>query len=110
MTWFKGRREGGYFKKKLVEFKKFDMWLIKYPEGSFITQHNDRLDYGDPWRINIILKSPKKGGTFVCHEYINILNRVYIFNARHTHMVTEIVEGERLVLSIGFVRKREVYL
>lgn len=102
-----GRRNSGYLKLKLFLFSRLDCWILKYPENSNIPPHVDNVPekYSNKTavRINIILKSPKKGGIFKCDKYILNTKRVKIFNPTLTHSVSTIESGERYVLSIGFI-------
>lgn len=103
MSWVRGRQNGGYFKKKIFEFKKLDCWLLKYGKGSFIPDHKDPCEIGNIYRFNIVLKNPIAGGVFKCRRHKSFLN-IKFFNAtKYTHSCSKILAGERLVLSIGFI-------
>lgn len=106
MKWEEGRQQTGYMKKCLINSKrfKFDVYLLKYPEGSYIPKHIDSaiIPFHEHHRINLILKKPKDGGKF----YINgVEQRGRYFKFRPDvveHHVTKITKGTRYVLSIGW--------
>lgn len=82
----------------------FDMYLIRYPEGSEIPPHTDPVQSGRHYRLNVILKSPKSGGEFRCEKPIYSSSRVKLFRPDVCeHCVTRVVGGNRYVLSIGWV-------
>ena len=105
--WEEGRQRSGYFKMLLAQSKrfKFDCYLLKYVKGSIISLHNDPVDEGEHHRINIIVKKPKRGGHFWCEEGGNNDSRFIYFRPDiHDHCVSEITEGSRYVLSIGWIK------
>lgn len=109
MNWEEGRGESGYFKLKLLESKKmlFDLYLLKYPEGSSILPHKDAVEFGRHFRVNLILKKAT-GGEFLCGHKILSLGRLQIFRPDlNTHEVTLVTKGTRYVLSFGFVLKNK---
>lgn len=98
--WVEGRQGTGYFKKRIFEFKRFDCWLIKYVDGSYIKPHVDKVPSGNMYRCNFVLCKPVSGGIFYCAQYFK-LGRLIIFNAsKHVHSCDK-VKGTRLVLSVG---------
>ena len=104
MKWVDGRQKSGYLKSTFFQFKRLDMHLIKYPEGASIPEHIDAVEYGKHYRLNIILKQPKKGGIFKCDKTIIDWKNVKLFRSDiHKHSVTKIDIGERVVLSIGVI-------
>jgi hypothetical protein len=67
--WQRGRQGTGYDKMLLLTARwplPFDSYLLRYPEGSEIPPHTDPVTTGRHYRLNIVLKSPKSGGEFVC--------------------------------------------
>lgn len=83
----------------------FDSYLIRYPEGSSVPPHKDPVQKGKHYRLNVILKSPKSGGEFVCASPIYASNRIKLFRPDACeHSVTPVQGGSRYVLSIGWVR------
>lgn len=108
--WKDGRQGTGYKKLTLLFFKRpipFDLYLIKFGEGSFIPPHIDPVEDGlRHYRLNIILKKPVSGGQFNVPKAIINLPRLKFFRPDvHQHSVTRINEGSRLVLSLGWVLK-----
>ena len=110
-SWDSGRLHSGYLKFKIVESSifKFDIYLIKFPEGSFIPEHTDPAINGyRHYRCNIILKKSKFGGEFLSEHSIINWNRLKFFRPDISkHSVTKVVGGSRIVLSIGFLLKNK---
>lgn len=120
MKWEAGRQGSGYLKLKLWESKlyKFDLYLLKYPTGSYITHHFDPSVKGyNHWRCNLVVKEAV-GGRFIIKEYgdsmsKDIENRIWIQTRRlnifrpddQLHCVTEVKSGTRYVLSLGWLTK-----
>jgi hypothetical protein len=105
--WQRGRQGSGYDKMLLLTAPwplPFDSYLIRYPEGSSIPAHTDPVQEGRHYRVNVILKSPKSGGEFVCASPIYSSKRVKLFRPDACeHSVTRVEGGSRYVLSIGWV-------
>lgn len=106
--WMVGRQVTGYLKSRVFEFKKADCWVLKYPDGTYIPPHKDKVEDGyEMWRINLVLKKPKGGGVFTCEGGMNLWGRVMVFCAsKNKHSVSRCV-GTRYVLSIGFIKKEK---
>ncbi len=86
----------------------FDSYLIRYPEGSEIPPHTDPVSSGRHYRLNIVLKSPRSGGEFVCATPLFETRRIKLFRPDACeHSVTRVVGGSRYVLSIGWVPGRQ---
>lgn len=108
--WKDGRQDSGYKVFFLWNYI-FDLILIRYPVGSHSPQHYDKVIYGyEHHRINIVLRNAKRGGKFWVINTVLLpmfLNRrVLKFRPDKIHHgVSPILEGERWVLSIGWVRK-----
>lgn len=109
-TWQKGRQESGYEKMTLLRSKlfKFDVYILKYPEASVIKAHFDEVDkVFEHHRLNIVLKSAKKGGVFI-YENIIQKGRFHYFRPDiMKHEVSRIEKGTRYVLSIGWLKKKK---
>jgi hypothetical protein len=104
--WELGRQSSGYAKFKIFSFYKYDMYILKFPEGSVITPHVDIVDSRRHFRANIIIKHAKTGGTFKCLNTICNFSRLKIFRPdMEMHSVSKIIKGTRYVLSIGWVFK-----
>lgn len=105
--WEKGRQDSGYYKMLIFTAKfplPFDWYILKYPVGSSIPEHTDKVDIGKHYRLNIILKKPKIGGVFSCSRTILNTNRIKLFRPDlYAHSLSMIEEGERIVMSIGWV-------
>lgn len=85
---------------------KFDMYLLKFPVGSEIPPHTDTLREGKHYRLNFVLKQAREGEVFLCNSPIFETNRVKLFRPDITeHEVSKIRQGNRYVLSIGWVRR-----
>lgn len=107
--WQKGRQGTGYDKMLLLTAHwplPFDSYLIRYPEGSEIPPHTDPVTTDRHYRLNVILKSPREGGDFVCATPIFATRRIKLFRPDACeHSVTRVVGGSRYVFSLGWVRK-----
>jgi len=109
--WEAGRQISGYSKLKLLTGGfpvPFDLYLLKFPEGSKIAEHVDIVDKEfNHYRINIILKKSKMGGEFLAEHSIIDWDRLKFFRPDIVkHSVTKVVGGSRYVLSIGFLLKK----
>jgi hypothetical protein len=102
--WQHGRQKSGYDKMLLLWSKMpipFDIYLIRYHEGSSIPPHTDKVQSGRHYRMNIILKKSKSGGEFVCSKNIINTTRIKLFRPDlYEHSVTKVEGGSRYVLSI----------
>jgi len=111
--WKQGRQETGYEKMLLLWSKipvPFDMYLLKYPEGSEIPPHVDEVKKGKHYRLNIILKSAKEGGVFIVKNCIFETKRIKFFRPDVSeHSVTKITKGTRILFSLGFILKGEKF-
>jgi len=105
--WQRGRQGTGYDKMLLLAAPwpvPFDCYLIRYPEGSEISSHTDPVTSGRHYRLNIILKSPRSGGEFVCAAPLFATKRIKLFRPDACqHSVTRVVGGSRYVFSLGWV-------
>jgi hypothetical protein len=105
--WQSGRQGIGYDKMLLLTARwplRFDSYLIRYPDGSEIPPHTDPVKDGRHYRLNVILKSPKLGGEFVCAAPIFATKRIKLFRPDACeHSVTRIAGGNRYVFSLGWV-------
>ena len=55
MNWQEGRQKTGYFKLPLLSGKAWDSYILKYPVGSFIPPHYDKVEGKRHYRLNIVL-------------------------------------------------------
>ena len=106
--WQRGRQGSGYDKLLLGGLPwplPCDCYLLRFPTGSSVPPHTDRVKQGRHYRLNIILRPAKRGGEFVCARPIHASGRIKLFRPDvEEHSVTTIDEGTRWVLSIGWVR------
>ncbi|WP_321394219.1 hypothetical protein [Emcibacter sp.] len=106
--WQRGRQKSGYDKMLLCRAYwpvKFDMYLLRFPEGSEIPLHRDRVDNGEHYRLNIVLKKSRIGGQFICNEPIFETDRIKLFRPDISeHKVSRVIRGSRYLLSIGWIR------
>ncbi|MGI2175309.1 2OG-Fe(II) oxygenase [Shewanella ulleungensis] len=106
--WERGRQKSGYDKMLLcgaVWPIKFDTYLLKFPEGSAIAPHTDKVVSGKHYRLNIVIKNADEGGEFICSNPIYETKRIKLFRPDISeHQVSKIVKGNRYLLSIGWVK------
>ena len=109
--WQSGRQGSGYDKMLLLTASwplAFDSYLIRYPEGASVPAHTDPVQDGRHYRLNIILKSPRSGGEFVCARPLYSSKRIKLFRPDACeHSVTKVEGGSRYVLSIGWLLGRK---
>eukprot|EP00746_Dinoflagellata_sp_MGD_P140513 gnl/MRDRNA2_/MRDRNA2_73745_c0_seq1.p1 gnl/MRDRNA2_/MRDRNA2_73745_c0~~gnl/MRDRNA2_/MRDRNA2_73745_c0_seq1.p1 ORF type:complete len:103 (-),score=7.46 gnl/MRDRNA2_/MRDRNA2_73745_c0_seq1:61-369(-) len=73
--------------------------------GSEIKPHQDKVDKGHHYRLNVILKEAQAGGEFICSKPIFETPRIKFFRPDECeHSVTKVTKGARYVLSVGWVR------
>lgn len=106
--WQRGRQASGYDKLLLAGLPwplPCDGWLLRFPEGSEVPPHVDRVASGRHYRLNIILRSARSGGDFACARTLYATRHIKLFRPDlETHSVSRIASGSRWVLSIGWVR------
>lgn len=110
MKWQEGRQGTGYYKLKLFESKllKLDVYLLKFPENSYISPHTDPSTLGyQHHRMNVILKKAIKGGEFKkSYKRKEEYGRVIKFRPDiEEHFVSKIKKGSRWVLSVGWLKR-----
>lgn len=108
--WQQGRQGTGYAKMLLARCRKpvpFDLWLLRYREGSYIDWHHDPVEGKMHYRINVVLKKAKAGGEFESEDRpLFGSSRVVLFRPdQNRHRVRLIKGGTRYVLSFGWVTK-----
>ncbi len=74
-----------------------------YRVGGVLAPHTDVIAVGErQLRIQFILRNAVRGGELLCERFIINLRNFKIFEpARYRHSVTEVLEGERLILNFG---------
>lgn len=106
--WESGRQHSGYDKMLLLTGRypiPFDMYLLRFPKGSYIAEHVDTVESGKHFRLNVILKKAELGGEFNCEKMIWESARIKLFRPDiMKHSVGRIEKGERYVLSVGWVK------
>lgn len=109
--WQKGRQEGGYDKMLLLYSLfpiPFDIYIIRYPLNSFISPHIDKVEKGQHYRINFVIKKAISGGEFICKNPIYSSSRIKFFRPDISeHSVEKITKGHRYVLSIGWIKHNQ---
>ena len=105
--WRGGRQQSGYEKMLLLQSPfplPFDMYLLRFREGSEIPPHTDPVAVGRHYRCNIVIRRAKRGGEFVCSAPIFATKRIKLFRPDVCeHSVTCVELGTRYVLSIGWI-------
>lgn len=100
--WTHGRRASSYGKFPIIRLPFFDVYLLRYPTGSYVGGHTDAAQGRRHYRLNIVLREAKYGGVFQCADPIIDTRRLKLFRAdKSPHAVSLVVDGTRLVLSIG---------
>ncbi len=107
--WRGGRQRSGYEKMLLLQSPfplPFDVYLLRFGEGSEVPPHTDPVAAGRHYRCNIVVRRAKRGGEFVCSAPIFATKRIKLFRPDACeHSVTRVEQGTRYVLSIGWVRR-----
>ena len=105
--WKSGRQNPNYSKMFLLGnplVLPFDVYLLRFKEGSQIQPHQDKVESGRHYRLNVILLHAKEGGTFNCSNVVYETRSVKLFRPDlYEHSVSQVVSGTRYVLSIGWV-------
>lgn len=111
LRWKGGRQNSGYEKMLLATSPfpvPFDLYLLRYKEGSYIPPHRDAVKEKRHFRLNIVLKQAKRGGVFKCKDPIFETKRIKLFRPdKSEHSLTEVTKGSRLLLSLGWVLHEE---
>jgi hypothetical protein len=107
LRWQSGRQKSGYDKMLLLQSMwplPFDVYILRFPEGSEIKPHTDPVSFGRHFRLNIVLKQAKVGGEFQCKTPLFQTKRIKFFRPDACeHSVSKLKCGTRYVLSIGWV-------
>ncbi|MFP8967307.1 hypothetical protein ACKC9G_12060 [Pokkaliibacter sp. CJK22405] len=108
--WQRGRQQGGYDKLLLATLRwpvPWDCYLLRFPEGSVIPPHQDKVVTGRHFRLNIVLRKAKRGGEFVCSQTLFSTSRIKLFRPdKVIHEVSRVEQGSRYLLGIGWVLKQ----
>jgi hypothetical protein len=113
LKWENGRQQSDYSKFLIAKSflpLPFDLYILRFPEGSRIKAHVDKVDWGRHFRLNIVVKPAIEGGEFrVVKNKYTFINSKYVKFFRPDlviHEVSEVHIGTRYVLSFGFVIPR----
>lgn len=110
LKWERGRQDGGYDKLLILSSAiiPFDIWLLRFPKGARIDEHVDPVDAEfNHYRMNVIVKPTKRGGEFRVTKAIINWRFLKLFRPDVSpHSVTQVDEGTRYVLSIGWLTRR----
>ncbi len=106
LRWQSGRQGTGYDKLLLLVnpfLVPFDLYILRFPDGTEIPPHRDPVTGKRHYRLNIILKRPRAGGEFICLDPIFETKRIKLFRPDVSmHSVTKVQGGSRYVLSLGW--------
>ncbi len=109
LRWQRGRQGTGYDKLLLLATPfviPFDLYLLRFPDGTEIPPHRDPVTSKRHYRLNIVLMRPRAGGEFICANPIFETKRIKLFRPDVSlHSVTQVQGGSRYVLSLGWVLK-----
>ena len=109
MRWQRGRQGTGYDKMLLLVnplLIPFDLYLLRFPDGTEIPPHRDPVTGRRHYRLNVILRKSRAGGEFVCENPIFESGRIKLFRSDLSlHSVTRVQGGTRYGLSLGWVLK-----
>ena len=98
--WKYGRQGTGYLTKTYIGTNVFDLCVIKYPPGTCIPPHTDKLDDGRKhYRLNILLSGED---SFKCENVIFKWWRFTFFRPDINEHYVPPVKSQRMLLSIGF--------
>ncbi len=104
--WMEGRQKSSYSKMLFGQGHDWDLWLLRFNDGSHVPEHTDPVkDNEKHYRLNIVIKSAS-GGFFDGKSFFNLFNRIIFFRPDiWPHSMTKIYNGNRYMLSFGFVLK-----
>ncbi len=84
----------------------FDIYLLRFLRGQGIPPHTDQVQSGKHYRLNLVIKAARSGGEFYCSHPIYESKRVKLFRSDISeHGVSEVTQGSRYVVSIGWIKK-----
>jgi hypothetical protein len=76
--------------------------VAKYDKGDVLAEHVDTVALGRLWRIQFTLRQAQEGGELLCEHFVVNRPRFKIFEpGKYKHEVTEVKEGQRIVLNFG---------
>jgi len=84
----------------------FDIYILRFPEGSAIKPHTDQVSDNQHYRLNIVIRQADEGGEFQCAKPIFETARIKYFRPDVSeHSVSKVVRGSRYVLSVGWLKQ-----
>jgi hypothetical protein len=95
--WQAGRRGTGYRKLLLAQGKRWDLYVLDYPPGTFIPTHTDPVPGRRHWRANLVLWGER---AFQGDAIVRV-GPLVIFRPDVTPHSVATVARRRLVLSLG---------
>lgn len=87
----------------LFRSKRFNVYLVRYPQGHSIMPHLDMMAEGRLYKFNWVLVKPREGGEFSCDKTVfNLFGRFILFRPDlYQHQVSRIERGQRWLLSFA---------
>lgn len=102
MNWQEGRQGTGYQKLALAKGRTWDLYLLKYPPGSYVPCHTDPVAEGlKHWRANLRLTGEDR---FWGVARLRLGRLIVLRPDEDLHMVKK-VSKTRYVLSFGWLTK-----
>lgn len=107
LRWMPGRQGTGYAKLLLARSRwpiRFDAYLLRYRMCAYLPLHTDPVEGHRHYRLNITLRDTDVGGNLLLTLppiYQSRSGRVVLFRSDTPHMLSTVLGGPRLVLSIG---------
>jgi len=102
-SWQPGRQGTGYSKLLLHQGRRWDLYLLRYPPGASVPPHRDPLPGREHWRANLLLWGED---VFRGDAWLR-LPRLVVFRPDVTEHEVAPVARLRLVLSLGWARRRK---
>lgn len=102
MRWENGRQQSGYEKLQLFKGENADAYLLRFPKGSSVPPHRDKVPGKRHFRLNITLRQARGGGEVRGMDPIFQLGPIVLFRPDiDEHSMTRVYAGHCLMLSIG---------
>lgn len=90
----------------LLHSRWLNVYLVRYSPGHRIASHIDGISRGRLYKLNWVLRKPRRGGEFTCERTIfNFWGRLILFRPDlYAHQVSKIEDGNRWLLSFAVSR------
>lgn len=90
----------------LLQSRRLSVYLVTYAAGHRVLPHIDGVNEGRLYKLNCVLRKPKRGGAFRCERTIfNLFDRLVLFRPDlYEHQVSQIEAGSRWLLSFAVLR------